>query len=63
LGRADPNFFRERRGPRRSADEAHGVPVEGGSQDGLPVVEDPGGTPMARSPCRTFGAGPRLLTI
>lgn len=57
-GRADPDGIRERRGPRRFADEAHGVLVEGGSQDGLPVVEDSGGKPMARSPCRTSGIVP-----
>jgi hypothetical protein len=39
--------FRERRGPQRFADEAHGVLVEGGSQDGLPVAENAGGEVMA----------------
>jgi hypothetical protein len=60
FGRADPDSLRERRGPRWFADEAHGVLVEGGSQDGLPVVVDPGGKPMARSPCRT--PGPALVS-
>ena len=60
FGRTDPDSLRERRGPRRFADEAHGVLVEGRSQDALPVVEDPGGKPMARSPSGTPGGGSRF---
>ena len=44
-----------------TTNKARWVLVEGGSQDGLPAVEDPDGSPMARSPCGTSGAvpGPR----
>lgn len=55
LGRVDPDGIGQRRGPRRFADEALGMLLEGCGQDALAVVEDAGGEPVVNHVRRQQG--------